>query len=67
MNHLLFLNPFMYILNNCLCCNSPRSEERKFSVDIFFQTLRKITKKRSVVILYERHAVFIVWLYSTEI
>ena len=46
----------MYILNNCLCC-----------VDIFFQTLRKITKKRSVVILYERHAVFIVWLYSTEI
>lgn len=57
----------MYILNNCLCCNSPRSEERKFSVDIFFQTLRKITKKRSVVILYERHAVFIVWLFSTEI
>ena len=34
----------MYILNNCLCCNSPRSEERKFSVDFFFQALRKITK-----------------------
>lgn len=34
----------MYILNNCLCCNNPRSEKRKFSVDFFFKPSEKQQK-----------------------